>query len=105
MIKEDNVVIALQKAIKHLKIKVTGTTVNEFLLAHPHYPSLRSVCDALTKWKVEKYPLNLELEELKALEMPFIAHLKAGGGQLVFVEEIINGQVVYYLSGNKKIKR
>jgi uncharacterized membrane protein len=36
--------------------------------------------------------------------MPFIAHFKAGGGQLVFVEEIINGQVVYFLSGNDRIE-
>ena len=104
MNKEDNVVFALQKAIKHFKIRVTETTVKEFLLAHPHYPSLKSVCDALTKWNVEHYPLNLELEEIKALEMPFIAHLKSGGGQFVFVEEIKNGQVVYFLSGNKRIE-
>jgi len=104
MTKEDNVVFVLRKAIKQLKINVTGTTVKEFLLSHPYYPSLKSVCDALTRWKVENYPLNLELDEIKALEMPFIAHVKAGGEQLVFVEEIISGQVVYFLSGNKRIE-
>ena len=104
MNKEDNVVFVLQKAIKHFKIRVTDATVKSYLLAHPHYPSLKSVCDALTTWKVENYPLNLELEEIKALEMPFIAHLKSGGGQLIFVEKVKNGQVVYFLSGNKKIE-
>jgi uncharacterized membrane protein len=102
MNKEDNVVFVLQKAIKHFKIRVTETTVKSYLLAHPHYPSLKSVCDALTKWNVENYPLNLELKEIKALEIPFIAHLKSGGGQLVFVEEMESGQVTYFLSGNKK---
>lgn len=101
--KEENVVFVLQKAIKHFKIKVTYTTVREFLLAHPYYPSLKSVCDALNKWKVENYPLNLELEEIKTLEMPFIAHLKSGGGHLVFIKEIKNGKVSYYLSGNNII--
>lgn len=101
--KEENVVFVLQKAIKHFRIKVTNTTVKEFLLAHPYYPSLKSVCDALNKWKVENYPLNLELEEIKALEMPFIAHLKSGGGHLVFIKEIKNGKVSYYLSGNNII--
>ena len=102
MTKEDNVVSVLQKTIRHLKVKVTEKSVKELLLAHPHYPSLKSVCDALTKWKIENYPLNLELEEINALEMPFIAHLKAGGGQLAFVEGINNKQVVYHLSENKK---
>ncbi|MGM0407450.1 MAG: hypothetical protein ACQERU_05670 [Bacteroidota bacterium] len=86
MNKEDNVVFVLEKAIKHFKIRVTETTVKSYLLAHPHYPSLKSVCDALTKWSIDNYPLDLELDEIKALEMPFIAHFKAGGGQLVFVE-------------------
>jgi len=101
--KEENVVSVLQKACEYYKLKVTQTTIKEFLLAHPYYPSLKSVCDALNKWKVENYPLNLELEEIKALEMPFIAHLNSGGGELVFVEEINNGQVSYFLSGNKII--
>lgn len=101
--KEDNVVFVLQKAIKHFKIKVTNTSVKEFLLAHPHYPSLKSVCDALKKWNVEHYPLSLELEEIKALDLPFIAHLKISGGQFVFVEGIKNSQVTFYASDEKAI--
>jgi uncharacterized membrane protein len=101
--KEENVVFVLQKAIKHLKIKVTNTSVKEFLLAHPHYPSLKSICDALNKWKIENYPLSLELEEIKALEMPFIAHLKISGGQFVFVEGIKSNQVTFYTSEGKAI--
>ena len=104
MNKEENVIFVLQKAIEYFKVKVTNTTIKEFLLAHPHYPSLKSVCDALNKWKVENYPLNLELDEIKVLEMPFIAHWKTGGGQLVFVEEIKNGQVTYFISGDNSIK-
>jgi len=47
MAKEENVVSVLQKAVKHLKVKVTEKSVKEFLPAHPYYPSLKSVCDAL----------------------------------------------------------
>jgi uncharacterized membrane protein len=101
--KEENVVFVLQKTIEHFKIKVTKTTVTEFLFAHPHYPSLKSVCDALKKWNVEHYPLNLEMEEIKALEMPFIAHQKKSGGQFVFVEGIKNNQVTFYASEGKAI--
>ena len=101
--REENVVYVLQKAIKHFKINVTETSVKEFLLAHPHYPSLKSVCDALKKWNVEYYPLNLELNEIKALEMPFIAHSKISGGQFVFVEEIKNNLVTFYASEGKAI--
>ena len=101
--KKDNVVFVLQKAIKQFKIKVTNTFVKEFLLVHPHYPSLKSVCDALKKWNVEHYPLNLEMEEIKALEMPFIAHSKISGGQFVFVDGIKNNMVTFYASEGKAI--
>jgi uncharacterized membrane protein len=101
--KEENVVFVLQKAIKHFKIKVTNTSVKDFLLAHPYYPSLKSICDALNKWKIENYPLSLELEEIKALEMPFIAHSKISGGQFVFVKGIKNGLVTFYTSEGKAI--
>ena len=101
--KEENVVFVLQKTIKQFKIKVTNTTIKEFLLAHPHYPSLKSVCDALKKWRIEHYPLNLEIEEIKELEMPFIAHLKLSGGQLVFVEKTENEKVTYVASEGKSI--
>lgn len=93
--KEENTVFVLQKAIRRLKIKVTDSSIREFLLAHPYYPSLKSVCDALNKWGVEYYPLKLEIEEIKDLEVPFIAHLKVFGGQLVFVEKIENDNVFF----------
>ncbi len=101
--KEDNVVFVLQKTIEHLKIKVAKTSVKEFLLAHPHYPTLKSVCDALKKWNVEHYALTLKLHEIKALEMPFIAHLKLSGGQLVFVEKIEKEEVTYFASEGKAV--
>jgi len=103
MNREDNTVFVLQKAINHFKIKVTNTTIKEFLLAHLHYPSLKSVCDALKKWNIEHYPLKLEVNEIKELEMPFIAHMKLSGGQLVFVEKTENEKVTYVISEGKSI--
>ncbi|MBA4411509.1 MAG: hypothetical protein C0397_19085, partial [Odoribacter sp.] len=92
---EDNTVFVLQKAIRKFKIKISDTSIKEFLLAHPYYPSLLSVCDALKKWGVEHYPLKLNLDEIRDLEMPFIAHFNNLGGELVFVEAIRNGEVKY----------
>jgi uncharacterized membrane protein len=94
-ITEDNTVYVLQEAIRKLKIKVTDTSIREFLLTHPYYPSLKSVCDALKKWGIGHYPLKLEFCKIKKLEMPFIAHLTKSGGLLAFVEKIEKGNVFY----------
>jgi uncharacterized membrane protein len=93
--KEDNTVFVLQKAIRKFKIKISNTSIREFLLSHPHYPSLKSVCDGLTHWKIAHYPLKLESEEIKALEIPFIAHFSVNGGQLVFVDKMEGGKVTF----------
>lgn len=98
---EDNTVFVLQKTIKKFKLKVSDTSIKEFLLAHPYYPSLKSVCDALKKWGIEYYPLKLETAEIMELELPFIAHLNNSGGQLAFVEEINEGKVKYFLLNEK----
>jgi uncharacterized membrane protein len=90
---EDNTVFVLQKAIRYFKIKVTNSSIREFLLANPHYPSLKSVCDALKKWGIEYYALKLEKDEINDLKMPFIAHLKTSW--LFFVKKIKNGDVQY----------
>ncbi|MEL7585423.1 MAG: vitamin K epoxide reductase family protein [Prolixibacteraceae bacterium] len=92
--KEDNTIFVLQRAIRYFKIRVTDGTIKRFLLSHPYYPTLKSVCDALKKWKVDYYPLELNTEEIRKLEIPFIAHLKTAGGLLVFVEKITD-QVSY----------
>ena len=94
--KEDNTVFVLQKAIRTFNISISNTSIREYLLSHPHYPTLKSVCDALTYWKIEYYALKLEPYEIAALEIPFIAHLTSYGGQLVFVNNIDGGEATFW---------
>jgi uncharacterized membrane protein len=101
---EDNTIFVLQKAIRRFRIKVTDSTIKEFLQSHPFYPTLKSVCDALKKWNIKYFPLMLEKEEIRKLETPFIAHLNALGGQLAFVENIINNKVSYVDYTKKTLK-
>lgn len=101
---EDNVVFVLQKAIQHFGLKVTNPTVKEYLVSHPDYPSLKSVCDALCKWNIRHYPVRLEHYELLSLKIPFIAHLDVLDGLFVFVEKIEKDIVTYYYTPHKVVK-
>lgn len=100
MKKDDTVIV--QQALKKYKCRVTDSTAKNFLLAHPHYPSLKSVCDGLKKWGIEYYPLKLETKEIEELEMPFIVHFNKEGGQLAFVEEIVKRKVKYVVEKGKR---
>ncbi|TKG87815.1 hypothetical protein EYV94_27895 [Puteibacter caeruleilacunae] len=100
----DNTIFAIQKALKELKLKVSNKTIKDYLLGHPEYPTIKSVCDGLSRWKIEHYPLRLELNEIEELEIPFIAHSNNSGGLLMFVQQIRNSKVEYYDVNNKKRK-
>lgn len=100
---ENDIVFVLQRTVKKFKIRVTEDTVRKYLLSHPHYPSLKSICDSLKKWKVEYYALKMEANEIRELEIPFITHLNFSGGKIAFVERIENNKVFYTISKETKL--
>ncbi len=100
---EDNTIFVLQKALRIHKAKVTKDSVKEFLLSHPRYPSLKSVCDGLKKWNIDHYPLKLSKEEILEIEPPYIAHMGGERGQLALVEKTKNGKVTFTVNQDRKI--
>jgi hypothetical protein len=101
--KEDNTVFVLQTAIKTHNLKVTEGSVKEFLLSHPRYPSLVSLCDGLKKWNINHYPLKISKQEILDLEPPYISHLNMGAGQLAFVEKTEDSKVTFLLNQKQRI--
>lgn len=101
--KKDNTVFVLQRAIKAHSLKVTKSSVAEFLLSHPRYPSLMSVCDGLKKWNIGHYPLKLSKQEILDLEPPYIAHLDMGAGQLALVKKKQDSEVNFLLNKKERI--
>lgn len=99
---EDNTIFVIKEAIKRYGFRVPDKVISDFLLLHPQYPTLKSVCDALKRWKIEHYPVKLEIKEIKALELPFIAHLNESGGQLAYVEKIKKNKVEYFIQNHKR---
>jgi ABC-type bacteriocin/lantibiotic exporter with double-glycine peptidase domain len=101
--KEDNTVFVLQKVIKAHRLNVTKGSIKEFLISHPRYPSLMSVCDGLKKWNINHYPLKLSKQEILDLEPPFIAHMGRARGQLAFVEKNKDSKVTFFLNQKERI--
>ena len=94
---DDNVIAVVKKAIRYYKLPISQHTITEGLLSHPHYPTLKSVCDLFDDWKIDHYPMRMDKDELKQAETPFIAHLNDGKEKLAFVPGLNgNGQVEYF---------
>ncbi len=85
----DNSAAALLNLTHHLNVRVSRHTIEETLQAHPDYPSLLALSDALTEWNVENTGVNAELEHLESEEMSFpaIASTKLGFVMLSGLED------------------
>jgi ABC-type bacteriocin/lantibiotic exporter with double-glycine peptidase domain len=99
----DSTIYILQKALSRAGISVHRLTFEDELVGHPYFPSIKSISDVLSQIGVKHYAIRLEKDELSLINKPFIAHLTAGGGQLVLVEQVKTSQVTLLLSpGNRK---
>ncbi len=100
----DNTVSVVQQLIKHYNLPVSKETIKDSLRFHPEYPSLKSICDALSDWKIDNYPMRLDREELIDIGSPFIAHLNGAVEKLVFVPELNDNSTVKYFDTIGKSK-
>ncbi|UKJ07507.1 vitamin K epoxide reductase family protein [Solitalea lacus] len=72
----ENCVTATDSLLQLLKVKVTGITLEKTLQEHPNYPSLLSVTDALTSWKIETLAIKVAPEKMQELPLPFMTQVK-----------------------------
>lgn len=99
----DSTIYILQKALSRAGVSLHRLTFEDELVGHPYFPSIKSISDVLSQIGVKHHAIRLEKDELSLINKPFIAHLTAGGGQLVLVEQVRNAQVTLLLSpGNRK---
>ncbi|WP_460913375.1 cysteine peptidase family C39 domain-containing protein [Spirosoma areae] len=97
---DENAIVTLHDLLKGLRAKVTRATVEESLLQHPDFPSLLSLSDVLTDWRVENTGLQLNtIEQLRELPLPFIAHLQKNNGWYVLVNGLQGDTITYTDSG------
>ena len=90
---------AVIKLLRSLKIAVDPETITAELDKHPDYPSLLAVSDVLTAFHVENVAFRIGVDELGDAPVPYLAHVKSNGGDLVLVKKIANDR--YYLSSDK----
>ncbi len=102
MTPNDNTVRVVRRALRHLSINVAYNALEEGLLSHPEYPSLKSITDFLDQQRIDHVAVRLTVPELENLKMSFIAHLSNDSGQLVFVRELTRGNLVRYYDSEDK---
>jgi uncharacterized membrane protein len=97
----DNASDTLYELLKQLNAKVTRDTALTTMQRHPDFPSLLSISEVLSSWKIDNAALHLDtVEQLREIPLPFIAHLKKKGGWYVLVNQI-NEKYIWYFDSEK----
>lgn len=94
----------LEAVIKHLGLKVTENTIKTAFKFHPDYPSLSTLSDILSEWKVDNLAVKISPQQLKEITYPAIAHLEDGRDDyFVLLKKFKNQKVTYWDSENGNI--
>ncbi|MFC6101243.1 vitamin K epoxide reductase family protein [Olivibacter domesticus] len=103
-VSDDNLIGVLVSLIKRLKIPVSTTTIEKELTNHPKHPSLLTISDCLTKWKIphEIYKLQKTDVNFEELYYPFLAHLEGDEARIILVQSVENDKLSYYDEKNRK---
>lgn len=79
---------ALIKLLKYSGIRTDANVIINELEKHPDYPSLLSIIDVLTTFKIDNKAFRLSFDELAELPCPFLAHVSSNGGEFLVVTKI-----------------
>ncbi|GAA4421074.1 hypothetical protein GCM10023187_56740 [Nibrella viscosa] len=90
---EKNAYDALAYLIQASRLPITGKSVKEQLYLHPDFPSLLSMSDVLTEWKVSNLATRIIPEQLTEIPLPAMAYLSIYGGYFAPIRKVANGQV------------
>jgi uncharacterized membrane protein/thiol-disulfide isomerase/thioredoxin len=100
-----NIVRMIEKIVYSYKIPVTSNGITNFLLTHPNYPDLISISDAFDEWKIDHAIVKIKLDQLKEVQVPFLAELKDFIDPLAFVTKVEDNNVYYETTKAKPKKK
>ena len=91
--------------MQQLNIPITATTVKESIEQNPYYPSLYSLSNTFSKYKIDNVAFEAKEEQLVDMQTPFVAYIQtqATGKDFVLVTKYSLENVTYIAQGNKEL--
>jgi uncharacterized membrane protein len=93
------------KYVQCLNIPVTATSVKETIEQNPYYPSLYSLSNTLSKYKIDNVAFEATQDQLADIQAPFVAYMQtpSTGKDFVLVTKKDNNTINYIAQGSKEI--
>ncbi len=92
------------KYLQQLNIPITATTIKQSIEQNPYYPSLYSLSNTFTKYKIDNVAFEATEEQLAEIQTPFVAYMQTPttGKDFVLLTKKDNNHVSYLTQGNKE---
>ncbi len=93
------------KYVQQLNIPVTDISIRESIEQNPFYPSLYSLSNTFSKYKIDTIAFEVNEEQLAQVETPFVAYMQTltTGKDFVLITKKDNDSVSYIAQGKKEI--
>lgn len=104
---EENVLVEAIKELKGSVSSIQKAIIKKTIISHPNYPSLLSLSDTFTDWKIDNLPIQLDEKEINQIyefPIPFLAHIKINQEEeeFVLVTELNKNGINYLSSKGRK---
>jgi uncharacterized membrane protein/glutaredoxin len=87
----------LEGIVEKLNLKVRKETIKKSFKLHPDYPSLSTLSDILSEWKVDNLAVKISPQQLQEVTFPAIAHCEDDReGYFVLLQSFENQKVNYW---------
>lgn len=95
----------VQHLLRDFKVPFTKSEVKKQLVQNPYFPTLYSISNLFSKYKIDNEAYRVEEQDLSQLDPPFITYynLPGTGKDFIVVKRITDSQVDY-MDGSKKLK-
>jgi protein-disulfide isomerase/uncharacterized membrane protein len=84
--------------LSKLNINSTLLGIDKQLQIHPNYPSLLSIMDTLSDYKVDNAAYKISIDEITKIPTPFVSFVKIDGGNFIVVDSVKNNTISYTLN-------
>ncbi len=92
--KNPNAVVVLKDLSHLMALKISPKSFQK-IVEHQEFPSMISLIDTMSEWNVASIGVRLEIDQLKDIPYPAIAHLHKNNGHFVILKKMEHEYIHY----------
>lgn len=94
----------VQKYLQLLGIRIPKGKVTSTLQEHPDYPGILSIYDSFKYWGIDVYVLNIDIEKINSIPLPFLTYSDNSRRSFILVTKIDNKLIEFFGADKSRVE-